>query len=192
MNRILFVCTGNTCRSPMAEGILRRLLKEHGLDHIEVRSAGVAASNGSPVSRHAASVLKEQGILDNMSSSALSRELLEWADLILTMTTGHKQHAIGRFPEHIDKIYTLKEYVEVDEETARRMNELEQLTAELQLKHALAQHITQEERVRLLTLERELPDYEIADPYGGSLALYRQCAEEIEEALMKLISKLKP
>ncbi|MFH5187626.1 low molecular weight protein arginine phosphatase [Paenibacillus sp. TAB 01] len=192
MNRILFVCTGNTCRSPMAEGILRRLLQEHGLDHIEVRSAGVAAYDGSPVSSHAASILREQGAPANLTSSALSRELMQWADIVLTMTTGHKQHAIGRFPEYIDKMYTLKEFVEDDPETAQRIAELEELTAELQLKQALDQQISKEERTRLLMLERELPDYEIADPFGGSLAMYRQCAEEIEAALLKLIRKLKP
>lgn len=175
----------------MAEGILRRLLKEHGLDLIEVRSAGVAAFNGTPVSAHAASVLKEQGGPADITSSALSAELISWADIVLTMTTGHKQHAIGRFPEHIDKMYTLKEFVEDDPETAQRIAELEELTAELQLKQVLGQQITPEERLRLHMLERELPDYEIADPFGGSLEMYRRCAGEIEEALVKLIRKLK-
>jgi protein-tyrosine-phosphatase len=191
MNRILFVCTGNTCRSPMAEGILRRLLRDHGLDHIEVRSAGVAASGGSPVSPNAALVLREQGEAGEMTSSALSRELMDWAEVVLTMTTGHKQHAVGRFPEHVDKIFTLKEYVDDDLEAAARIAELNQLMAELQVKQAGAQQITEEERSRVRRLERQLPDYEIADPFGGPISLYRQCAEEIEAALMKLIRKLK-
>ncbi|MFE5324175.1 low molecular weight protein arginine phosphatase [Paenibacillus sp. NPDC056579] len=191
MNRILFVCTGNTCRSPMAEGLMRRLLAEHQLPHIEVRSAGVSAMDGAPVSRHAAAILKETGSDCSMSSSTLSRSLIEWADIVLTMTSGHKQHAIGRYPEFIDKIYTLKEYVDDDPNAADLIAEMESLIADLQVKRALSQQVTDEERARILTLERKLPDYDIADPFGGSLSLYRECAEEIEAALLKLVAKLK-
>lgn len=56
MLHILFVCTGNTCRSPMAEGLLRKLAKERGID-LEVRSAGVSAISGTSISRHVAAIL---------------------------------------------------------------------------------------------------------------------------------------
>ncbi|CDN44428.1 low molecular weight phosphatase family protein [Paenibacillus sp. P22] len=59
--RILFVCTGNTCRSPMAEAFLRELSAERGL-RLEVRSAGVSTVDGLPVSRHALQVLENNGI----------------------------------------------------------------------------------------------------------------------------------
>ncbi|TDF93560.1 low molecular weight protein arginine phosphatase [Paenibacillus piri] len=190
MNRILFVCTGNTCRSPMAEGILRRLAEDHGLQHIEVRSAGVAAYDGAPVSGHAAAILKEKGFHETLTSSALTGDQLNWADVVLTMTSGHKQHTIQRFPLFVDKIYTLKEFVD-DTQAAERIAELEELVAELHVKRALSQPVTEEESRRLRALERELPDYDIADPFGGSMKLYRQCADEIESSLIKLLGKLK-
>ena len=58
MQRILFICTGNTCRSPMAEGLLRKLAAERGLK-LEVKSAGVSAVDGMPVSRHTAAILRD-------------------------------------------------------------------------------------------------------------------------------------
>lgn len=108
--RVLFVCTGNTCRSPMAEGIMRKLVADRGLQ-IEVKSAGVAASAGASMSRHAEAVLRDKGIADEFTSTQLHLELIEWADLILTLTESHKQYIRSAFPASLDKVYTLKEYV---------------------------------------------------------------------------------
>ena len=59
---VLFVCTGNSCRSVMAEGLLRKYLKELGKDDIEVRSAGPSAVNGSPATKETIEVMKKEGI----------------------------------------------------------------------------------------------------------------------------------
>lgn len=190
MNRILFVCTGNTCRSPMAEGIMRKLLAEAGLSHIEVRSAGVSAYPGSPISDHAASVLAEKGGLGPSASTLLSQELIEWADLVLTMTSSHKRHTIQLYPEAVDKVYTLKEYVQDDAEVAAKIAEIEGLLTELQLKQALSEPVTEEERSRIALLQQEVPSLDIADPYGGSLRVYQSAAQEIEDCLIKLAAKL--
>jgi protein arginine phosphatase len=106
MQRILFVCTGNTCRSPMAEAIL----KNKNIEGIEVKSAGVFAANGSEASKHARQVLDENQILHNHQSSLLTSADVEWADLILTMTGSHKSAILGYFPESAAKLYTLKEF----------------------------------------------------------------------------------
>src|SRR5690349_11718390 len=87
---VLFVCTGNTCRSPMAEALAREELERRGWHHVRLASAGTAADFGQPASGNAVSVLARKGIdLDRHSSQPLTRALVEWADLILAMSPSH-------------------------------------------------------------------------------------------------------
>lgn len=190
MKRILFVCTGNTCRSPMAEAMLRRLAQESGID-LEVRSAGVAAVDHLPVSVHALTILREKGMEEDLRSTSFSANWAEWAEIILTMTVHHKQEVIQRFPQTADKTFTLKEYAEDDPETLAKVKNWEQMYANFQIKQALSQPITKEEEDAFFQLEQNMPDYNIADPFGGSLDAYRDCAAEIEAALHKLVAKIK-
>ena len=89
--RILFVCTGNTCRSPLAEAIARRELERRGREgEVRVGSAGVAATQGQPASEGSRIVAQEEGLdLDGHRSRLLTRELASEADLILAMSGGH-------------------------------------------------------------------------------------------------------
>ncbi|MEC0230841.1 low molecular weight protein arginine phosphatase [Paenibacillus alba] len=188
--RILFVCTGNTCRSPLAEGLLRIRVHQEGLA-AEVRSAGVSAITGGPISRNSASLLQEAGFKEPLYSLTIQESEVQWADLILTMTMGHKRTVIQRFPHAIDKTFTLKEYVEDDEHVLQAIEERERLVTEVQLKQALSQAVSVEERSRIYQLEVEIPDYDISDPFGGPLEVYRQTAEEIGSSLDKLVIKLR-
>ncbi len=87
---ILFVCTGNTCRSPMAAGLARAALKERQWSHVEVESAGVAAPPGAPAAEHARQVMAELGQdLTGHRARLLTQELAEWADLVAVMGPGH-------------------------------------------------------------------------------------------------------
>ncbi|MDQ0903011.1 MULTISPECIES: low molecular weight protein arginine phosphatase [unclassified Paenibacillus] len=190
MLRILFVCTGNTCRSPLAEGLLRIRVHQEGLA-AEVRSAGVSAVTGGPISRNSASLLQEAGFKESISSLAIQESEVNWADLILTMTMGHKRTVIQRFPSAIEKTFTLKEYVEDDARILQAIEEREQLVTELQLKQALSQAVSVEERSRIFKLEHAIPDFDISDPYGGSIEIYRRTAEEISGSLDKLVQKIR-
>jgi protein-tyrosine phosphatase len=113
---ILFVCTGNTCRSPMAEGLFRSLLsdrlkcREDELPSrgFQVGSAGVAALPGAPASPNALEVLDQAGIdLTGHASQPVTEQLVAWADLVLTMTSRHLSAVVGAFPDSSSKVQLL-------------------------------------------------------------------------------------
>ena len=189
MRNVLIVCTGNTCRSPMAESILKKLAEQRSLA-IDVRSAGVAAISGLPVSSHAAEALRRRQLPVPAGSTALTGQTAEWADLILTMTAGHKKAVLERFPSAAGKTYTLKEYALSGEAAMEDLMEAERIYADWQLKQALGESLPAADRERLLELQRKLPSFDIADPYGGPPELYERCADEIDEALRKSLGKL--
>lgn len=107
--KILFVCTGNTCRSPMAEGVCKKLFPE-----IESASRGVSVFMPTAISDNARLALLEDMDMDlsNHSSRQISEEDVKNFDLILTMTNNHRDFLKENYPEYTDKIYTLMEYTQ--------------------------------------------------------------------------------
>lgn len=108
---ILFVCTGNTCRSPMAEGIFKFMLKEKNIENINVSSAGISVFETESANLKAINTLIKEGIdIKEHKARQISNEIIKDSDLILTMTAGHKNIILSSIPDISNKVYTLKEY----------------------------------------------------------------------------------
>lgn len=107
--KILFVCTGNTCRSPMAEGVARAYAKDMGLD-VNVLSAGLFCANGALPTEHAVQAVASIADISEHRSRPLSVEFVNAADLVIGMTEDHKKVLLRQFPMDVDKIKTLAEW----------------------------------------------------------------------------------
>jgi glycine hydroxymethyltransferase len=111
MKTVLFVCTGNVCRSPMAEGLFRHAAK--GSSSYRVLSAGLGAMEGQPPSAYAVQVVKELGIdISNQRSRMLTPELVQEADYIFGMTHSHIDTVMMLYPQAAEKTFLLREFDE--------------------------------------------------------------------------------
>ncbi|MDZ4723170.1 MAG: low molecular weight protein arginine phosphatase [candidate division Zixibacteria bacterium] len=108
---IMFVCTGNTCRSPMAAGALQVLLNKKRQGKFSVISSGISASYKSPATRFASEVVKmwDADISDH-ESQLLTADLIERSDLILAMAPEHYKEILRLDPEAVDKVFLFKNF----------------------------------------------------------------------------------
>lgn len=108
---VLFVCTGNSCRSPMAEGLLKKILKDLDKGYIEVRSAGIGAMDDLAPTDETIEVMRQEGIdLSGYRSKKLTDDLIKNSDLILVMEETHRVEVIRRMPEAGSKTHLLKKF----------------------------------------------------------------------------------
>lgn len=167
MKRVLFVCTGNTCRSSMAEGLFNYIVEndKDGTKDFKAFSAGLSAFENDCANPKAQKVLKEQYNVDISSHKArrITKSDVESAYIILTMTEEHKNAVLRMFPGAADKTYTIKEYAYEDDVSSNSMNHQ----------------------------RRYGHNMNIGDPYGFSEEVYKECAKEIKDALDRIIMKLK-
>ena len=109
MKTILFLCTGNVCRSPMAEGLFRHAVKGRG--EFRILSAGLGAIDGDEPTHHSVTAMKEIGIdISHQRSRALTAELVRSADLILGMTHSHTDTVALLYPSAAEKTFLLREF----------------------------------------------------------------------------------
>lgn len=105
--KVMFVCTANTCRSPMAEGLFRKMLKEKGIDGVEVTSGGIFAV-GEARSKHTVRVLSdlECNNIEDLSRAVMPEDMAE-CDRIYCMTEEHRNCLVEAFPQYTDKVEVL-------------------------------------------------------------------------------------
>ena len=109
MKTILFICTGNVCRSPMAEALFRRAVRGRG--EFRVLSAGLGALDGQPPTPHSVAAMRELGEdISGQRSRMLTAELVRQADYIFGMTHGHVDTIALMYPQLAEKTFLLREF----------------------------------------------------------------------------------
>jgi len=119
MKKILFVCTGNSCRSVMAEGLFRQFT-EHRPGEFSVMSAGISAIDGYPASEETMRVMQEAGVdVTGHASQLLRPEMVRGADKIYVMENLHRDWIVRLIPEAESKVHLLSEFSGVDDKMGR-------------------------------------------------------------------------
>ena len=138
MIRTLFVCTGNTCRSPMAAGLLQNKINSASAGTAySVASAGLAAWPGQPASPEAVLVMGQRGLsLADHRAQQVDFDQIAASRIVLTMTRAHKEALLRLFPAAEDKIFTLAEY------TGGRIDVADPIGGTLQEYHTCADQLT--------------------------------------------------
>lgn len=106
--RILVVCSGNTCRSPMAQALMLQYIKQNNYSHLKIESAGLFTWEGLTASTEAVEVLKNEGLdISTHKSRQINNSMINNSDLILTMTKAHCEYLQDKFPDKADAIFVL-------------------------------------------------------------------------------------
>lgn len=179
--RVLHVCTGNICRSPMAEHLMRSMLEvgwPEQAHRLEIASAGTWGHSGSPMEPFALDALNRRGV---DGSAFVARELVPehvaGADLVLGATRDHRAAAVVMYPRAAARTFTLREFARLCQAVPARVLPSGDL---VERAHALVALAGQ--RRGLVPATRPSDD-DLADPYQAPLSAFDRCADLIEQSL---------
>ncbi len=181
--RILVVCTGNICRSPFIERVLRPELA--GLD-ILVESAGTGALVGEPIHPHAAEQIRANGAdSDNHVARQITSTLIEEADLVLTATRRHRGDVAVMSPRALRRIFVWQDFADlVSSMSARKSSTRSQ-------QGALRQVVSEVAGMRGSVPPRSAPEVDIVDPYRQGRDVFEQMGQQVMASLPYVVRALR-
>lgn len=172
--RIVTVCEGNICRSPLAEQLLASRLAAAGID-AQVSSAGLGAMDGAPMDATAAELSASLGgDPSSASSSQLRSSIVDGSDLLLTMTRDQRDELVRRYPRAMRRTFTVTEFEKLlAEERSGPLDELPTRLASVR------------SRVRLA------PGDDVQDPYRRSRAVHEAVAAQLDATTASIVERLR-
>ena len=190
--RILTVCTGNICRSPLAEQLLKAAFQ--GVEHIEIDSAGTQAMIDHPMPEHSLEIAQDNKVVDSElhRGKQLLESHLDAADLILAMDRGHRRKVVELSPRATRKVFTVREFKRLIDVTTDEHLREEIATADGTPAGKLraAVEAARLGRSDLLPLEDPADD-DVVDPYGKEKAVYDASAQQLIPVVADVASYLR-